>query len=280
MKSYVKPLLLLLIPLALIVAYALWPTEIGSGDWMLEKADLSELGIPTPELPAPSVIVPAGDSLRLDSVSKPVTDSLPAVAERGGGAIRVSSPDSTKFRILFFGDSMLEGLGKRMCDYAMENDYDLTSVIWYSSSTKLWAETDTLQYFLDRVRPDYVMLCLGSNELFVRDLDKRDRYISSLVQKLSPYPFVWISPPNWKPDTGINELIIKHIGVGRYFDSRSLELERSSDHAHPTHTAAALWMDTVASWMRSSANVNRLRLDPPTVKRPRKFHQYLLKPVQ
>lgn len=280
MKSYVKPLLLLLIPLALIVAYAHWPTEVGRGDWMLEKADLSKLGIPAPGPSAPSALVAEGDSLCRDTLPLPGVDSLRAVTEQAERPIRVSSPDSTKFRILFFGDSMLEGLGKRMCDYAMENDYDLTSVIWYSSSTKLWAETDTLQYFLDRVRPDYIMLCLGSNELFVRDLDKRDRYISTLVQKLSPYPFVWISPPNWKPDTGINELIIKHIGMGRYFDSRSLELERSSDHAHPTHAAAALWMDTVASWMRSPANACRLRLDPPTEKRPRKFHQYLLKPVQ
>jgi len=194
--------------------------------------------------------------------------------------IRVAVPDSTKLRVMIFGDSMLEWLSKRLCDYAMENNYDLSSVLWYSSSTKLWAETDTLQYFLDRIKPDYILLCLGSNELFVRDLAKREKYIAKIVQQISDKPFVWISPPNWKPDTGINDLIIQAVGIDRYFDSRNLELERASDNAHPTRTAAALWADTIASWLSSSAPRNPLPMRRPSVERPRKYHQYMLKPVR
>ena len=41
MRSYAKLLLLLLIPMALVVGYALSSLEIGSGDVVLEKADLS-----------------------------------------------------------------------------------------------------------------------------------------------------------------------------------------------------------------------------------------------
>ena len=41
MRSYAKIILLLLIPMALVVGYALSSLEIGSGDVMLEKADLS-----------------------------------------------------------------------------------------------------------------------------------------------------------------------------------------------------------------------------------------------
>lgn len=288
MKSIYKVVLLLLIPLALIVAYSLSPVEIGYGDFTLEKADLSQWpGLfedSSARCDSDTVQQPQSPVVCHDSVPSEVAPALTPQSDvaprQDSSPLKVSAPDSTKYRILFFGDSMLEGLAKRMCDYTMENGYDLTSVIWYSSSTKLWAETDTLQYFLDRVKPHYVVLCLGSNELFVRDLDKRDRYIGRLVDKLSGYPFVWISPPNWKDDTGINQLIINHVGMGRYFDSRHLELERASDHAHPTHTAAALWMDTVAVWMSSSQAQHPLRMDKPTVSRPRKFRQYMLKPVR
>ncbi len=290
MKAFLKVILLLLIPLSLLLAYALSPVEIGTGDFVLEKADLSTFDRFFPEtvdtflvevdsIPQPLPVIP--DTVRPEVVMV-IDETLEADKGKNTSSrpLNVASPDTTKFRILFFGDSMLEGLSKRMCDYTMENGYDLTSVIWYSSSTKLWAESDTLQFFLDRIRPDYVVLCLGSNELFVRDLDKRDRYIARLVKKLSDYPFVWISPPNWKEDTGINRLIIKHVGEDRYFDSRHLDLERSSDHAHPTRTAAALWMDTVATWMSSPASRHPLRMDRPTVDRKRKYHQYMLKPVR
>lgn len=291
MKSFFKVILLLLIPLSLLLAYALSTVEIGSGDYVLEKADLSVFDRYT-STSADVVVLPADSgSFQMPAVVADTAQSEVVVADRDSAApvvtidevpsrpLKVATPDSTKFRILFFGDSMLEGLSKRMCDYTMENGYDLTSVIWYSSSTKLWAETDTLQFFLNQIRPDYVVLCLGSNELFVRDLDKRDRYIATLVNKLSGYPFVWISPPNWKDDTGINQLIIKNVGIDRYFDSRHLELERSSDHAHPTRTAAALWMDTVAVWMSSPASRHPLRMDRPQVERKRKYRQYVLKPV-
>lgn len=280
MKSFAKVLLLLAIPLALVLTYALSSVEFRAGDLTLEKypfpvldslLDDTDVVAPMPldTAVALSDEVLAHDTVRPDTVRPEVIRPL-----------QMALPDSTKFRILMFGDSMLEGLGKRLCDYAMENNCDLTNVIWYSSSTKLWAETDTLEFFLNQVRPDYVLLCLGSNELFVRDLDKRNRYIANIVERLSPCPFVWISPPNWKPDTGINDLIIQNVGESRYFDSRELELDRASDHAHPTHAAAALWMDTIVSWLRTPANAHPLNLNPPSEKRKRRFHQYLLRPVK
>lgn len=290
MKSYLKLLLILFIPLALVSGYALSSAEFGQGDWVLEKADLSlfkgwffakpdaEEGLPkvvVAEEPVPDFsedslcIVATSDSVALDSQStRPIRP------------IVVAPSDSTKFQLMIFGDSMLEWLSRRLCDYTMESGYELTSIIWYSSSTQLWAETDTLQFFLDRVRPDYVLLCLGSNELFVRDLAKREKYISQIVQKIGNRPFCWISPPNWKPDSGINDLIIAQVGHGRYFDSRSLELERASDNVHPTRQAAAVWMDTIASWLSSPAAANPLPLRAPTVQRSRKFHQYVLRPVK
>jgi hypothetical protein len=123
-------------------------------------------------------------------------------------------------------------------------------------------------------------VCLCSNELFVRDLDDRDTYIKQIVRKIGDTPFVWISPPNWKEDTGINELIISNVGTNRYFDSRHLELKRGRDKVHPTFDAAEGWMDTVAVWMNSPQTAHPIRMDKPAEKRKRKFTQIILSPTE
>ena len=293
MRSYAKLLLLLLIPMALVVGYALSSLEIGSGDVMLEKADLSgvrrlfpmffaESDVTPPSSPPQIVpldtIVPTGTIAPTDTIPQ---DSLPTPPEEAPPKeIKVHKPDLNSYRIMIFGDSMLEWLAKRLCDYTLENGYDLSSIIWYSSSTKLWATTDTLQYFLDRIQPDYVMLCLGGNELFVRDLSKREKYIDTIVKRIGDRPFLWIGPPNWKKDTGINDLIRQRVGEGRFFDSRELELDRAEDNMHPTRSSAALWMDTIAVWLSSSKARHPLKMDRPTQSRRRVYHQYMLRPPQ
>ncbi len=299
MKSYFKIILILLIPLLLIMGYALSSLEIGSGDMMLEKADLSGLEQILPlfftenedsvvPIPVRADSLPRADSLAIaeaDSLAAHVADSIQQnrIADsiaRARKPIRVAISDSSKFHILIFGDSMLEWLAKRLCDYTIENGYDLSSIIWYSSSTKLWATSDTLKYFIDRIKPDYVILCLGANELFVRDIPKREKYITSLVEQIGPRPFFWIGPPNWKKDTGINDLICQKVGEGRFFDSRNLDLERADDNMHPTRDGAAMWMDTIAVWMSSSKAMHPLQMNVPSVRRRRVYHQYVLAPPQ
>lgn len=153
--------------------------------------------------------------------------------------------------VLFIGDSMVEGLSRRLADYAAENGHKLYSVIWYSSSTEKWATSNTIEYYRKEYNPTYVIICLGSNELFVNDLSKREEYIRVIQSKIDPIPFVWISPCDWNGDTGINELIKKVVGKGHFFDSRNLKLERGSDHYHPTWSAAAYWLDSVVRYITS-----------------------------
>ncbi|MBR5070044.1 MAG: SGNH/GDSL hydrolase family protein [Bacteroidales bacterium] len=281
MRSYAKLILLLLIPMALVMGYALSSLEIGSGDVVLEKADLSGVRRLFPIFFADvneSPHSPQPPSSRPDTIP-PINITKSSVKEPDQ-KIKVAKPDLSKYRVMIFGDSMLEWLSKRLCDYTMENGYDLSCIIWYSSSTKNWAITDTLQYFLDRIQPDYVILCLGSNELFVRDLPKREKYIAKIVERLDNRPFLWIGPPNWKPDTGINDLIRVKCGEGRFFDSSHLELERASDNRHPSRVAAALWMDTIALWLNSPQARHPLKLDLPTQSRKRVYHKYVLRPPE
>jgi len=307
MKSYAKIILILLIPLLLVIGYALSSFEIGSGDYMLEKADLSSVERSFPMLfvedeepvkPKPSIddstviadslvrveadspVARVADSLQLKTIADTLQQKVKDSIAEANKPIRVAKPDLSKYRILIFGDSMLEWLAKRLCDYTMENGYDLSSIVWYSSSTKLWATTDTLEYFLNRIQPDYVILCLGANELFVRDLSKREKYITTIIEKIGNRPFFWIGPPNWKKDTGINDLICSKVGQGRFFDSRNLELDRAEDNMHPTRSAAAQWMDSIAVWMNSTEATHPLQMNRPQQKHRRKYHQYMLKPPQ
>ncbi len=163
--------------------------------------------------------------------------------------------DTASKTILFIGDSMLEGLSPRLAHYAKQNGHKLYTVIWYSSTSEVWGRSGKLASYIRRLHPDYIFICLGSNELFVRDIaEKRDRYVKQIVKEIGSIPFVWIGPPNWKPDTGINDLIAANVPQGSFFVSNGMHFDRSRDGAHPTRESAVLWMDSVARWMPRHSN--------------------------
>ena len=178
-------------------------------------------------------------------------------------ATRQAPKAKGKPRILFFGDSMLEELSRRLDDYAAANGYQMQTVIWYGSSTEKWGMTQTLRRLIAEYKPTYLWLCLGSNELFVRDLEERDAYIKLLLSQTGDLPFVWIGPPSWKQDTGITDLIRRNVGNDHYFDSSQLQLKRKKDGRHPTKEAAAQWADTVATWMQGRHNAHPLPMCEP-----------------
>lgn len=247
LNPYPKLLFLLFIPLALLTLYSFSESEMHIAGIDVEKTAIKELLCKEGE----KAII--SDSLTLDSL---VQDTV----------IHENLLDTAKQRILFFGDSMVEGLSKRMRKYAKENGHDLLNVIWYSSSSKWWAQTDTLEYYLEKHRPTYLMISLGGNELFVRDLKKREKYIKNILSRLHGLPYVWISPPNWKPDTGICDLILKNVGKSRYFNSERLTFKRGHDHMHPTFSSSAKWMDSIAVWMQDSCH-HRIRMQLPNTKK-------------
>lgn len=78
--------------------------------------------------------------------------------------------DTAAQRVLIFGDSMSEYLGLRLADYANKNGHKLTCITWVSSGTRNWAATDTLQHYIQRIKPTHVFVCLGSNELYTSDM--------------------------------------------------------------------------------------------------------------
>lgn len=173
-----------------------------------------------------------------------------------------AQPDTTPKRVLFFGDSMAEGLTFPLGRYVAANGHDLTTVIWYGSTTQTWAECDTLASLIARYDPQFLIVSLGGNELFVKDLPERDRYIKKILSVMKGRDYIWIGPPNWRPDTGINRLIRENTGEERFFDSSEMSFQRSQDGRHPTRHASALWADSIASWLMHKP-APQLRMQPP-----------------
>ncbi len=186
--------------------------------------------------------------------------------------------DETPQTILFIGDSMLEGLSPRMAAYADANGHTLYSVIWYSSTSEVWGETTKLKEYINQFKPTYVFISLGANELFVRNIaEKRDKYVKNILSQVGDLPYVWIGPPNWKPDTGINDLITKNARKGSFFLSNGMHFDRAKDGAHPTRKSAGLWLDSVARWMPEHAT-HPIKMNKPEVDKSRPKRVIILQP--
>jgi len=268
MKSYLKLIAILLLPLAFVIWYAYSPMQLPPPGWKLGK------------IQTPSILPAREEGHPLQETSKTKLDSQTKEAIQISKTTEaVTLPDTSAHRILFFGDSMVEGLLRRMNCYAYANGYKMTNVVWYSSTTEIWAKTDTLRYFINKAKPTFFMISIGTNEQFIKDLTGRETYIRKILAELGDTPYIWIGVPTWREDTGINDLTKQVVGESHYFDSRGLTLQRGRDRMHPTFYAAALWMDSVARWMESPATAHPIRMNKPTDGRKHTYKTYALQPM-
>lgn len=174
--------------------------------------------------------------------------------------------DSSSQKILIIGDSMLEHLRWRLRDYCKENGHQMESIIWYSSQSEWFGISDTLSYYIKLTKPTYIILVLGANEMFVGDIIKqRTPYVKHIMDQIDTIPYVWVGPPNWRKDTGINDMILRNVGSKRYFPSKNLTYKRFADGAHPRPESAYMWMDSIASFIMHKSR-NPILLNPPTRK--------------
>lgn len=276
MKSYLKIVAILFLPLAFVVFYAYSPVELPPPGWKLSKIK-APLAI-APGIPAPA---PAKKAEPRPATPSPqgTAGCSPSPRERDEKRPEPGNPlDTASQRILFFGDSMVEGLLRRMNSYAYASGHQMTNVVWYGSTTEVWALTDTLRYFINKAEPTFVMISLGTNEQFIKDAEGREVFIRRIIRELGGRPFVWIGVPAWKEDTGINDLTQSIVGQERYFDSRGLTLQRGSDRRHPTFAAASLWMDSIARWMSSPRTAHPIRMNRPADGTRHSYKTYTLQP--
>lgn len=267
-KEYLRLIVILLLPTILLLTYALTPATL-----MLDNREVRKAVMPEylhAYLSKNAGIVPTHEK----DISSPIISSTIQIVDT-----TATECDSTAKRILFFGDSMVEGLAPRLAEYAAENGHTLYAVCWYGSSTLGWAtRTDTLQSILQWAQPDYILVSLGGNELKVTDLNNRRLYINNIISALGNRPMVWIAPPSWVSHPTITELIRTTVGDTRYFNSTRLSFTRGSDGMHPTFNSSARWMDSIATWLSSPQTAHPIRMDRPTRKYPRQWKYKIIRP--
>lgn len=236
MKNYLGLWLLLAVGLIIIIALSAFsPVKIGDYE-LRDSGAYGALTAPRPQ---------AANELPDDSVQ-----CYAEISEAEDPEPQLAPIDTMPKTLLFVGDSMLEGLYPRLAAYADKNGHTLYAVIWYSSTSEVWGRSDKLKNYIAQLSPDFVFISLGANELFVRDIEtRRDGYVKEILNQVGQLPYLWIGPPNWKPDTGINRLVAANTAPGCFFLSDGMKFDRSKDGAHPTRESAIHWMDSIVRWM-------------------------------
>ncbi len=229
-----EPLLLVFFILLVFWGYSFYPKPISLLGLELKKNKLNAFFYPETSIHEPHLV---------DKISKELIETC---------TIKL---DTTPQRILLTGDSMVEGLMFAFKDYAEENGHDLFPAIWYSSSTLVWGQSEQLKKLIDFYKPTIVFIALGSNELFIRNIiEDRAKYVDNILSQVGDIKLIWIGPPNWKPDTGINQLLESKLGKKRFFVSKDLPLARARDGAHPTRGASRIWADTLFRWVQTQSS--------------------------
>lgn len=279
MKEYLRLILILLIPLMVLLAYSLSGYRLMFNGWSMGK-----IKIPVRILDAMTWKKDfTGQDICAENLSvqsdKDIAEKDTVASDMDEEVADIQPLDTASKRILFFGDSMVEGLSMRFSDYAVENGHQLYSVCWYGSSIHAWASaTDSIENMLAWARPDYVVVSLGGNELRARDLDRRREDICKIQSLLDSLPTVWIAPPSWVRNPTITGVIEQAVGTKRYFDSTRLSYTRGSDNMHPTFGSSARWMDSIAVWLSSPSTAHPIVMDKPARRYPRKWNKRFIFP--
>ncbi|MCQ2975020.1 MAG: hypothetical protein MJ211_09435 [Bacteroidales bacterium] len=176
--------------------------------------------------------------------------------------------DTTHQKILLIGDSMAYSLMFRVKNYCDYNNHELNVVSWVSATTLTYANCDTLEYFVNLYNPTYIIFVIGANEMFVHDAYERVENVNKIIPQTHGIKTVWIGPPNWKEDTGINNMLMKKFGPKQFFLSKNLKFTRiKGDVAHPDRPAGTMWMDSIASWIKNKSFFP-IRLNKPVDENP------------
>lgn len=258
-KNYVALWLLLAVALLVVVVVAFLDFDLHVGEaYVIKKAPFKEVILKADEVSSPQDSVCPQDSVSLQHSQRVVYE-----------------PDTTVRSILIFGDSMTILVANRMAAYGKQNGYKIYSVTWDSSTSVGWSGCDTLDNFIARYRPDFIMVTLGSNELFLKNFDSRKPYVQKIVEKIGNIPFVWIGPPNWKEDQGYNAMMQSVLPAGTFFCSDGLDLPRGADRIHPTPKGGIIWTDSIMRWMPSTPHPIRSEVPDSSIGTPsHKYHYF------
>jgi len=135
-----------------------------------------------------------------------------------------------------------------------------------SSFTTTWA--GKMDLLVSNTQPDLVIVNLGANEFSNTDPPAHAPAVRRIVKAIGNRPCVWVSPPSWRKDTGITQVIRQNSAPCRFFDSDALvktPIPRQSDKIHPSEAGGAIWAEVFWSWLndeRAPADAGAVKVSP------------------
>jgi hypothetical protein len=120
-----------------------------------------------------------------------------------------------------------------------------------SSFTTTWS--GKIEAVISNTQPDLVIINLGANEVANVDPAAHAPAVRHIIAAIKGRPCVWVSPPSWRKDTGIQDVIRQNSAPCRYFDSDKLvpvPIPRQKDHIHPTEEGGAIWAEAFWTWLQ------------------------------
>jgi lysophospholipase L1-like esterase len=132
-----------------------------------------------------------------------------------------------------------------------------------ASYTTTWANEPELGKLLAR-KPSLVVVTLGANEVDMPVPEQHARAVERIARRIESAgaACVWTTPPMWKEDTGILQVIHDHCSPCLYFDSDAVlgglrPDERQPDRIHPNKRGGARWADAFWSWLLDHRDASR-----------------------
>jgi len=121
--------------------------------------------------------------------------------------------------------------------------------------TTTWAFDGELDKWLAR-HPALVLVTLGANEVEMPDPTEHAGAVEAIARKIARAnaACVWITPPMWKKDTGILQVIHDRCTPCLFFDSDAVlgglrDDERQHDRIHPSERGGARWANALWGWL-------------------------------
>ena len=178
-------------------------------------------------------------------------------ARNGHSAPRVATGErATGTWVLHIGDSFVDAsfeqnLGPRFRASGAGYVVDATTATY----TTTWAFDPEFEQWLSR-RPSLVVVTLGANEVEMPVPTEHARAVERIARSIASAgaSCVWTTPPMWKADTGILQVIHDHCAPCLFFDSDAVlgalgRDERQPDHIHPNKKGGQRWADAFWGWL-------------------------------
>ena len=135
----------------------------------------------------------------------------------------------------------MKALGAR---YEVKSEQSSYTVTWAARIERVIADT----------QPDLVIITLGANEVTNVTPPAHAPAIRRIVHTIGQRPCVWVTPPLWRKDTGIIDVIRENSAPCRLFDSDTMvsaPIARMPDKIHPSVTGGAVWADAFWAWLEA-----------------------------